>query len=449
MKKSNLIVFVFILFLGGTVSTSLWLYVNIENQVDIPKEKKKRKKVSLFNDTIVHEIYIQFNDPNYWDSLVYHKTQENLLEKKTYLKADVVIDGKKRYNVGIKIKGESSYKHYPTKKKSLKINFDKFIKGQDYQEFEEINLNNNFKDPTFMREKLYLDFLQDVGVPAQKNAYAKVYINNQYWGLYLMVEDIDKKFLKRNFGNKKGTLVKGEPKAYLDWHGKDSENYLKKYKVKNGDKKRTIEQLISLIDIINNFEGTDEMFETALDSTFNIKNCLKAWAVNNVLVNIDAYNLYYPHNFYLYYNPKTNKFEWINYDGNYSFGAWSPIFSLEQMEALDIYYVKEDTKKQPLVTKLLKENIRIKQTYRAIIENEVLDYFVPKELNKKIETLKLLISESVYADSLKMYTNREFDENIEQAIGDIKDPGAFIPGLKPFIKKRRKNVEGQLKKGYY
>ena len=39
MKKSNLIVFVFILFLGGTVSTSLWLYVNIENQVDIPKEK--------------------------------------------------------------------------------------------------------------------------------------------------------------------------------------------------------------------------------------------------------------------------------------------------------------------------------------------------------------------------------------------------------------------------
>ena len=56
MKKSNLIVFVFILFLGGTVSTSLWLYVNIENQVDIPKEKKKRKKVSLFNDTIVHEI---------------------------------------------------------------------------------------------------------------------------------------------------------------------------------------------------------------------------------------------------------------------------------------------------------------------------------------------------------------------------------------------------------
>ena len=43
-----------------------------------------------------------------------------------------------------------------------------------------------------------------------------------------------------------------------------------------------------------------------------------------------------------------------------------------------------------------------------------------------------------------MYTNREFDINIEQAIGDIKDPGAFIPGLKPFIKKRRANVEKQL-----
>ena len=157
-----------------------------------------------------------------------------------------------------------------------------------------------------------------------------------------MVEAIDKKFLKRNFGTKKGTLVKGEPKAYLDWYGDDWNSYIKKYRIKSGDKKKSIEQLIPLMDVINNFEGSDAMFETALESTFNIKSCLKAWAVNNVLVNIDAYNVCYPHNFYLYYNPKTDKFEWINYDGNYSFGAWSPVFTLEQMEALDIYYVKED-----------------------------------------------------------------------------------------------------------
>ena len=450
MKKSNRIVFVFILFLVGIVSTSLWFYVkktNLENQ-DVISKKQKNKKVHLFNDTIVHEIHIQFDQPKYWDSLVHYKTQENLIEKKTYLKADVIIDGKNSYNVGVKIKGESSYKHYPSKKKSLKINFDKFVKDQEYQGFEELNLNNNFKDPTFMREKLYLDFLHDVGVPSQKNAYAKVFINNQYWGLYLMVEAIDKKFLKRNFGSKKGTLVKGEPKAYLDWYGDDWNSYIKKYRIKSGDKKKSIEQLIPLMDVINNFEGSDAMFETALESTFNIKSCLKAWAVNNVLVNIDAYNVCYPHNFYLYYNPKTDKFEWINYDGNYSFGAWSPVFTLEQMEALDIYYVKEDAKRHPLVTKLLKENIKIKQTYRSIIQDEVLEYFVPKEFNKKIETLKLLIKESVYADSLKMYTNREFDVNIEQAIGDIKDPGAFIPGLKPFIKKRREHIEAQLTNGY-
>ena len=199
---------------------------------------------------------------------MHYKTQENLFEKKTYLKADVVIDGKNSYNVGIKIKGESSYKYYPSKKKSLKINFDKFIKGQEHQGFEEINLNNNFKDPTFMREKLYLDFLHDVGVPSQKNAYAKVFINNQYWGLYLMVEEIDKKFLKRNFGNKKGTLIKGEPQAYLDWHGKDSSSYIKKYKIKSANKTKSTKQLINFIDIINNFEGSDKMFESALEKHF-------------------------------------------------------------------------------------------------------------------------------------------------------------------------------------
>lgn len=449
MKKSNFIVFIFIFFLASIVSASLLIYVkktNLENQSVISKEKKT-KKVHLFDDTIVHEINIYFDQPKYWDSLVHHKTQENLFEKKTYLIADVVIDGKNCYNIGVKIKGESSYNHYPSKKKSLKINFDKFIKGQEYQGFEEINLNNNFKDPTFMREKLYLDFLHDVGVPSQKNAYAKVFINNQYWGLYLMVEDIDKKFLKKHFGNKKGTLVKGEPKAYLDWHGKDWNSYIKKYKIKNADKENSIEQLIPLMDIINNFHGSDELFMTALERIFNIKSCLKAWAVNNVLVNIDAYNLYYPHNFYLYFNSNTNKFEWINFDGNYSFGAWSPVFTLEQMEALDIYYVKEDSKRNPLATKLLKENIVSKEIYKSIIKEDVLGVFVPKKINKKIETLKQLISESVYADSLKMYSNREFDTNIEQAIGDIKDPGAFIPGLKPFIKKRRASIDQQLTNG--
>ena len=41
MKKSTIIVFVFILFLGGIVSTSLWLYVkkrNLKNQAVIHKE---------------------------------------------------------------------------------------------------------------------------------------------------------------------------------------------------------------------------------------------------------------------------------------------------------------------------------------------------------------------------------------------------------------------------
>ena len=65
MKKSNRIVFVFILFLAGIVSTSLWFYVkktNLENQ-DVISKKQKNKKVRLFNDTIVHEIHIQFDQP--------------------------------------------------------------------------------------------------------------------------------------------------------------------------------------------------------------------------------------------------------------------------------------------------------------------------------------------------------------------------------------------------
>lgn len=45
-----------------------------------------------------------------------------------------------------------------------------------------------------------------MGVSTSRATFAAFYINDIYWGLYLMIENEDKKFLIDNYNDHKGTL---------------------------------------------------------------------------------------------------------------------------------------------------------------------------------------------------------------------------------------------------
>ena len=116
---------------------------------------------------------------------------------------------------------------------------------------EEINLNNNFKDPTMIREKMYLDLLNKQGLPAPRATYAKVYINEKYWGLYLLTDNIDHIFLKTRFNDSRGNLYQGEPLATFTYLGNEQSKYFNKYVLKNNLKKNDWSDLVKFIKLIN------------------------------------------------------------------------------------------------------------------------------------------------------------------------------------------------------
>ena len=51
-----------------------------------------------------------------------------------------------------------------------------------------------------LRERLSMAFLRRMGLPAPREAHARLFVNNQFVGLYALVESIDKGFLARTFG---------------------------------------------------------------------------------------------------------------------------------------------------------------------------------------------------------------------------------------------------------
>lgn len=412
------------------------------------QDKPKKSKIPddfgkrFFDKDSIHTIRLNFKQCNYWDSLSYYKKKQDSLEVPLYMEASVTIDGKTLYTCGVRFKGESSYQFYPGKKKPFRIKFDRYIKGQDYDGLREINLNNNFKDPTMIREKMYLDMMKKYGLPAPRATYAKVYLNDKYLGLYLVTENIDDVFLETRFGSSNGNLFQGEPLANLVYLGNDQAKYYQRYVLRNNRKKNDWSDLVKFIRIINDSTLNETDYVKKLEAHMDLDKCLKAWAVNNLLGNIDAYNMFYPHNYFIYHDSITLKWNWISLDGNYSFAAWNPIYNFPQLTQMSVMMLDSVPYQgaRPLLEKTIGSNKILQKRYLAFVEQIMENDLAPDRINKTIDSLTMRIRVSVYADVNKMYSNTDFDTNINTTIGDPLDPGNFIPGIKAYLSERRKYV---------
>jgi spore coat protein CotH len=118
----------------------------------------------LFNSSHIHQINITFTQPNWWDSLMYYKQHADSFNLSTQtMMGNFIIDGTPIDSVGVQLKGNSSFV-YPGRKKPIKITFSEYVSGKKLEGLTVLNLNNNMLDPTMMREKLLLDFMNKKGL---------------------------------------------------------------------------------------------------------------------------------------------------------------------------------------------------------------------------------------------------------------------------------------------
>src|SRR5207249_8779911 len=101
-------------------------------------------------------------------------------------------------------------------RRNLKIDIDRYHKGQAFHGMKMITLNSGAADPTRYREALAYPLYLAAGVPAPRTAFAQVTLtvpgkyDKEFVGLYTFVEHVDKTFLKDHFKNANGLLLKPE-----------------------------------------------------------------------------------------------------------------------------------------------------------------------------------------------------------------------------------------------
>lgn len=393
---------------------------------------------TLFNSE-VHDIELNFYEEDYWQQLVLNKQQDDALNTSTFIPVSVVIDGNTIDSTGIQFRGYSSYTLYPTRKKPFQLSFDEYKEDQKYDGLKSLNLNNFFLDPTFCREKLCLDFLNDNHIFAPRGNYARLYINGAYWGLYLMVERVNKTFCDDRFGNNDGNLFKGDngvSKCATLQYDSDSSSYDACYELKTNETQNDWSDLVTFIDKLNN--TTDVQFHDTLDHYFDTDNFLSTWAAYNLFTDYDSYPFLYQHSYYLYHNLETDKLEWVCWDMN---GVLGPDLTEDypRMDTTHILFLPEPTDEKPLCKRMLADSAYLK-SYLQKMCDLAHNAFIPSVLDSVIDAWHVLVAPDVYADTIKMYTDEEFEMNFDSAVYADK----VIPGLKTFIASRSNFVNAEL-----
>jgi spore coat protein CotH len=196
----------------------------------------------------------------------------------------------------VRLKGQLGSKRAFNEKPAFKIDVEK---GQDVLGFDNLTLNNMVQDSTMLHETLGYRVYADAGVPVPETTYIWLTVNGEPYGLYLLVESIDRRFLKRRFGDGSGMLYEGAYGSDLNPGDED------KFELDEGkDPGRAgLRRLIRAV-----AAQSDDVFYG--DSALVDTRAFLAMMAVQVLIN-DWDNYYRSNNYRIYWNPSAHRWVFI------------------------------------------------------------------------------------------------------------------------------------------
>lgn len=385
----------------------------------------------LYDDSVVPRIDITIN-PDTLDWLYESGNLESDIEfsARFVFNNGTIIDTIEP--VGFRLRGNTS-RYSP--KKSFKVSFNRFTQGGKYYGVEKLNLNGEHNDPSIMRAKICWDMLRKWEIAAPRSNHVEVYINGDYYGLYLNTEHIDEEFVKSRFGYNDGNLYKCLYPANLNYLGSDPDLYKltngnnRVYELKINEELDDYSDFAHFVDVLNNTPNDELLCE--LEKVFNVDDYLKMIAADILIGNWDG-PIYNQNNFYLYHNTVTGKFEYIPYDLDNTLGIdWLD----RDWATRDIYdWQQHGDNYRPVYERLMNNQVFRDQYsfYMKKLTNEFFDWDSLKNVYaERIDFLTPYVADDPYYPLSYGYTVADFQTSLTGASGGHVDYGVF-----PYLDKR-------------
>lgn len=372
---------------------------------------------TFFDDSYVHQVNVYIEDDDWYTTLYEnHTTTDDPYEAAILEHEDYSF-----YPVGVRFKGSSSFS-IGSQKKSFKFDVNEFFENcniyDKLPECEELsfyglkkmNFNNGFKDPSFLREKIFFDIAGKY-FPTPRTIFVEIYVNDEYMGLYTAVEQPDDVFVEMNYGVELGNLFECEKVGIgdkqgsfgsdLGYLGEEEDLYREYYTLKTTDNTEAWESLMHFFDVLNNYY--DDEFIEEIEKIADTDQFLAMLAVNNIFANYDSYSGS-SHNYYIY-EDSDGIFHPILWDGNEAFGSFSMYGPSDQLRASPLYG-------DGVLESRFFNIPQYKERYLEIVEVILEEDFNVENMNQIITSHADLIRDSVYKDTKKQYSDEEFESSL-------------------------------------
>ncbi len=274
----------------------------------------------LFDPTVVHEVAMEISDADL-----------GLLDPPSDDRVPVIltVDGETAVGAGVRLKQGFAQFQGLDEKPGFSIEIDEFVDGLDLFDVDRFTLGNAAWDRSFLSEQLVYEVYRAAGIPAARTALARVSVNGETFGLYVMRETYDKRWLEQYFVDPDGNLYEspgGGPDTSLELRTNKSE----------GD----TSDLAAVAAVVAT--ASDENYRAEIEQLVDVDQLLTYWAIEALTAHWDGY-VYdlsvpgrvptatqplanpWPNNFYAYHDPETGKFVLIPHGADLALGlgAWT------------------------------------------------------------------------------------------------------------------------------
>ncbi len=273
---------------------------DIDGDTDVDGSSDHDPLDRFFSLDAVHQIEIQVDE---YGASSLREAPRN------YVHATLEIDGVHYEDVGVRLKGGAGSfvplgGDYPEVsgdgngnpgKSAFIIDFNRFIKGENYLGLKKLTINNMVQDPSCIHEVLGYALFREGNVPASRSGFASVIFNHEEKGLYALIESPDNDgFLNRWFKTDKGTLYEGAYGADLrpdsaEWYDQD-----------NGEDRSKMD-LEALADALTVIDSEDSAL-SLLGTHFDLDEYLTFAATEIYLGHWDGYTMS-ANNYFIHHHP--------------------------------------------------------------------------------------------------------------------------------------------------
>ena len=406
---------------------------------------------ALFGDEIITlEILV---DQSKWDEMIANA------QAKTYIMADVVVNGVTYQNVGVRTKGNASLSQVSQsgspERYSLRIKFGEYIDGQTCLGLDELVLNNMISDPSYMKEYLSQELMRFIGVEAPLTNYASLSVNGEGIGFYVALESYGESFDRRVFGDSAGEYYNvktmemgggmqnrgqggfafGQQQNQADEQAPDTNDWQDRQGFvgqgggsRGGSLEYTDDDLESYPAIFENALGNVSSSKkqrvvtalkalddgTDLESYFDMDQVIRYFAAHTFLVSMDSYYSNMAQNYVI--QERDGVISILPWDYHLSYGGFQSGTASQIVNApIDTPLSGVTLESRPLLNAVLSNETYL-GLYHQYLQQIVTDYFGSGLFEETVRNLQTKISTYVENDPTAFTSFDEFNQAVDTLI---------------------------------